>query len=148
MKDWQRKCISFFIGRYGPDDLSKIFFRIYILIFIINLFLNHWILTIVELLFIFVIFYRLLSKNISKRRKENENYLQFKQKLAKKRQLQKRKWQDRNTHLYKKCPHCKTTLRLPLKKGIHTVKCPNCNTRFKVKCKRNESIQTEFIKAK
>ena len=50
--------------------------------------------------------------------------------------------------MYKKCIHCKTVLRLPLKKGVHTVKCPNCKKRFEVKCRRDEKIQVEVIKKK
>lgn len=146
-KNWQRKINQFLIGRYGPDELYKASFLVYITIFILNLFLNYFVLTIIELLLMGLIIYRLLSKNIPKRRKENERYLKIKQKLEKKVELQKKRWRDKNTHLYKKCPQCKTILRLPLKKGIHTVKCPNCSIRFKVKCRRNENVKTEFIKA-
>ena len=48
--------------------------------------------------------------------------------------------------MYKKCPKCKQKLRLPLKKGIHTVKCPNCKEKFEVKCNRNEKVKVEIVK--
>ena len=44
------------------------------------------------------------------------------------------------------CPKCKQKIRLPLKKGTHTVKCPNCNNRFEVKCKKDEKIKVEVVK--
>ena len=47
-----------------------------------------------------------------------------------------------------KCPKCKTVLRLPLKKGIHTCKCPTCHNKFEVKCKKNEKVKVKVIKGK
>ena len=48
--------------------------------------------------------------------------------------------------MYKKCPKCKQKIRLPLKKGEHTVKCPKCGNRFDVKCKKDEKIKVEIVK--
>lgn len=33
--------------------------------------------------------------------------------------------------MYKKCPNCRQKIRLPLKKGKHTVKCPKCSNNVK-----------------
>ena len=35
--------------------------------------------------------------------------------------------------LYRRCPGCRVTLRLPKRKGKHTVVCPKCGRRFEVK---------------
>ena len=48
--------------------------------------------------------------------------------------------------MYKKCPNCKQKIRLPLKKGKHTVKCPNCSYKFEVKCRKDEKIKVEIVK--
>lgn len=37
------------------------------------------------------------------------------------------------THVYAKCPHCKAVLRLPRRKGEHTVRCPRCQESFPIK---------------
>ena len=42
------------------------------------------------------------------------------------------KWTFRKTHVFKKCPGCKAVLRLPRKKGKHTVNCPHCHKNFTV----------------
>ncbi|MFR2916862.1 MAG: hypothetical protein ACLTKQ_08005 [Acutalibacteraceae bacterium] len=42
------------------------------------------------------------------------------------------KWAFRKTHVFKKCPGCKAVLRLPRKKGKHTVNCPHCHKNFTV----------------
>ncbi len=70
----------------------------------------------------------------------------IKNKIIKYYQYQKKRYQDHNTHIYRKCPKCKQKIRLPLKKGKHTVKCPNCQHHFIVKCPRNEKIKIEIVK--
>ena len=99
-----------------------------------------------EILLIIIIFYRVLSKNIKQRRKENDLYLKIKNKVVSIFNYNKKKYKDRNTHMYKKCPNCSQKIRLPLKKGKHTVKCPKCNYKFEVKCHKNEKVKVEIVK--
>ena len=148
MSKWQNRIYNFLYGRYGIDDLYRFNLVVYLILFIINIFLNSMILFGIEVLVIIWTFYRLLSKNIQQRKKENRFYLGIRNDIKKYFELIGRKWKDRNTHMYKKCIHCKIVLRLPLKKGIHTVKCPNCKKRFEVKCRRDEKIEVEVIKKK
>lgn len=140
------KLRTFMIGRYGIDELYKLLLIIYTLIIFINIFIKSKILSIIELFLVVIIFYRALSKNIKQRRKENDMYLKFKNKVLSKINFIKRKYKDRNTHMYKKCPKCRQKIRLPLKKGKHTVKCPKCSHKFKVRCLRNEKIKVEIVK--
>ena len=148
MQKFIYKLYKFMYGRYGIDELYKVGLILCIILSIINIFLNNRILTLIEFLLIVIIIYRSLSKNITKRRHENNVYLKQKRKLKNIITLIKRKWQDRNTHIYKKCPKCKKVLRLPLKKGTHTCKCPVCNNKFEVKCRRGEKVKVEVIKNK
>lgn len=142
------KLQKFMTGRYGPDDLYKFLLKLYIFIFIIDLIINFKILTIIELLIVSIMFYRFLSKNIKQRRKENDTYLKIKKKITKPFINIKRNYQNRDYHVYKKCPKCKTTLKLPLppKRGIQHVKCPKCKNKIKFLCLRKEKI--EVIKKK
>ena len=78
--------------------------------------------------------FRMFSKNYEKRRKENEKYIKIKGKVIQKLDISIKKWNERKTHIYRKCPNCKVTVRLPKKKGEHTCNCPNCKNDFKVKC--------------
>ena len=45
----------------------------------------------------------------------------------------KLRFSERKTHIYKTCPHCRATLRLPRAKGEHTTRCPRCGKEFGVK---------------
>ena len=138
--------IKFMKDRYGIDELYKFLLLICFVLLVINTFVSNNIIRLFEVLLIVIIFYRYMSKNIKLRKKENDKYLEIKDKIIKLFDYNKKKYTDRNTHMYKKCPKCKQKIRLPLKKGKHTVKCPNCGNRFDVACHKDEKIKVEIIK--
>lgn len=138
--------IKFMKDRYGIDELYKFLLLICFVLIVINTFISNNIIRLFEVLLIVIIFYRYMSKNIKLRNKENDKYLEIKDKIIKLFDYNKKKYKDRNTHMYKKCPKCKQKIRLPLKKGKHTVKCPNCGNRFDVACHKDEKIKVEIIK--
>jgi len=142
------KLRKFMIGRYGPDELYTFLFRLYLVLFLIDIFINSKILTILELIIVVIMFYRFLSKNIYCRQKENREYLKLKKKVLKPFGNLKRNFKDRDYYVYKKCSNCRTTLKLPLpkKRGIQHVKCPKCKKKIKFLCFREEKV--EVIKAK
>ena len=138
--------IKFMKDRYGIDQLYKFLLLICFVLLVINTFVSNNIIRLFEVLLIVIIFYRYMSKNIKLRKKENDKYLEIKDKIIKLFDYNKKKYKDRNTHMYKKCPKCKQKIRLPLKKGKHTVKCPNCGNRFDVACHKDEKVKVEIIK--
>ncbi len=146
MNNFINKLTKFMYGRYGVDDLYYFLLIICLIIIILNIFIKSSILTLIEFIILILATFRYLSKNINKRKKENKRYLYIKDKIINYFKYQKRKYNDRNTHMYKKCPKCKQKIRLPLKKGKHTVKCPNCSHKFEVKCSKDEKVKVEIIK--
>ena len=120
-------------GRYGNDSLGNALMILYLALVILNIFLSSIILSIVVLLLIFYIFFRILSRNIYARQKENRAWMKVWGKVSSAFKLTKNRWRDRKTHVYRKCPSCKNNLRLPKKKGKHTVNCPCCHTKFDIK---------------
>ncbi len=148
MKKFVYKLYRFMYGRNGIDELYKFCLSIYILVLLLNFFINNIYIDLFSILLFLIIIYRLFSKNIYKRKSENDIYLKIRNKVMDKFSFIEKKWNDRNTHIYKKCNKCKTILRLPLKRGVHTCKCPKCGNRFKVRCYRNEKIKVEVIKNK
>ena len=130
-------------GRYGGDTLNKVLLGVYVAVVllysIISLIIEFFpnvpdtvdtvlmlAYLVLSALLIFVIFYRIFSRNIQKRRQENEKFCGF-------FKLIRNRFRDRKTHVYRKCPKCKAVLRLPKAKGKHTVVCPRCKNRFEVK---------------
>ena len=125
---YQNKIQKFMIGRYGPDDLYYFLFKIYIILFISNLFIKSFFISYIELILIIIILYRFLSKKTYVRAKENALYIKLKKKVLKPFKSLKRNYKDRNEWIYKRCRHCKKLLKLPLpnKRGRKTIKCPKC----------------------
>ena len=118
-------------SRYGIDKLSKFILQILFILFLANILIRTYILTILELILLLIIVLRTLSKNIYQRNKENQVYIKIKSKILKPFKNLKRNIKDKE-HIYKKCHKCKKTLKLPLpdKRGIQHVKCPNCKKRI------------------
>ena len=133
---------KFMKGRYGPDELYKFLFKLYIVLVILNLFIKSKVLFLIELLIITYMFYRFFSKKIYKRSNENQVYLKIKNKLCHPFKNVKRNIKDKE-HIYKKCYKCKTTLKLPLpsKRGIKNAKCPKCGKRVRFITLRQEKIE-------
>ena len=118
---------------YGIDLLTKILAFFCIGLSIINLFIYSILIYLIQTVLFVWMFYRLFSKNIPARQNENKKIMNFANKIKGKLSLTKRKHNDRQTHIYKKCPHCSVMLRLPKKPGEHNVNCPRCKNNFKVK---------------
>ena len=78
---------------------------------------------------IFVCLFRLLSRNISRRRAENAKFLQLTGPVIRWLRLQRTIHRDKE-HRYFKCPNCGQYLRVPRGKGKITVNCRNCGASF------------------
>ena len=121
-------------GRYGSDTLAKVMLYVcliwMIVANIVALFVDSvWFSVAYYLITTVMIgwmFFRMFSRNIAARRRENERFCGF-------FKLRRNKFRDRKTHVYRKCHACGAVLRLPKAKGKHFVVCPRCNKRFEVK---------------
>ena len=132
----KQKLAAFFYGRYGADALAKGMLIAYIALAVIMLFVDNTakiILNLVSLTLCFLMFYRMLSRNIAKRSHENQIYLHTRKKIKEWILLQRNKWKYRKTHVYRRCPRCESLIRLPKRSGEHICDCPKCGTAFDVK---------------
>lgn len=134
--NFRYKLQQFLYGRYifyGIDLLTKVLAVICIALSVINLLLGSFVIYAFETALFLWMFLRLFSKNVPARQNENQKLLNMLNKFKGKFMLGRRMHNDRQTHIYKKCPHCSVMLRLPKRKGEHTVNCPRCKNNFKVK---------------
>ena len=128
---FRERVARFMAGRYGVDQLNRALLVLYLVLAVIAIFFKPiYLLALVVMVWMF---FRVFSKNIYKRQQENLKYMKVMGKFTAWFALQKNKFRDRKTHRYRKCPHCRATLRLPNKKGRHTVRCPKCRKEFSVK---------------
>ena len=134
MGKFKNKLYRFMYGRYGSDTLAKVMLYVcliwMIVANIVALFVDsiwfsvaYYLITTAMIVWMF---FRMFSRNIAARRRENERFCGF-------FKLRRNKFRDRKTHVYRKCHACGAVLRLPKAKGKHFVVCPRCNKRFEVK---------------
>lgn len=122
----------FFYGRNGMDELGQFTFGLYMVMLVLNIFTRNIFFYWLEMLLVIIFLFRCLSKNLTKRQDENRRYLDHQDTFLRWQRIQKRRWTDRKTHVYRKCPHCGTMIRLPKVKGKHTTNCPKCHKDFDV----------------
>jgi len=77
--------------------------------------------------------YRVLSKQLQKRRLENERFMMLFSRMDSFMEEMSRKIRDLKDYKYFKCPNCGQKLRVPRGKGTVQVTCFHCHTEFKKK---------------
>ena len=133
---FREKIAQFMYGRRGTDEFSR-FLLIVTLIFIVL----SWcfqgaiqslfsLLTIASLVYCY---YRILSKDIYKRQKENAWYLRKKSAVLKWFRSVKDRWTQRKDYKFFRCPSCHSLLRVPKGKGKILLTCRKCGNRFERK---------------
>ena len=126
----------FFYGRNGMDSLGRFSLVIYLVLAVVNVFVRNLTargsLFIVQWLILLVIIFRMISKNIPARRRENERFEKIFHKYRPKLDMMGQRLRNIRTKRYRTCTNCKAVVRLPIRRGKHFVKCPKCNIPFKV----------------
>ena len=138
MNRFRERLAAFMYGRNGPDELYRFSWWVSLVLTIIICVLMFFsriagrITYIAALVVMILGMWRLLSRKVDKRRRENAAFLNFKRKIKSffERGRNKRKYKD--VYIYKKCPKCKNILRFPRVVGEHTVKCPCCSEKFDI----------------
>ena len=119
--------MNFMMGRYGPDKFSIVLLWSYCILAFLGIFLP--ILRLLNLAFMVYIIFRMFSRNIVARQRENERFLKFWNPIEAKFKKMITKMKDRD-HRFFDCPNCKATLRLPKGKGKISITCPKCGKEF------------------
>ncbi len=130
----------FMSGRYGTDELERALMIVWLVLILVSGFgsalgigtLASLILSLLCIAMAAIVIFRFLSRKIFKRSAENDKYLKLKNGSTEFFHLQKLRYKERKTNVYKKCPHCKKVMRLARVGGKHTVRCPMCGGTFKV----------------
>ncbi len=131
MKNW---LIRFMAGRNGTDNLSRFLSLAAIVFLFISMFTNGSAVGsaafVLALACIFISWFRTLSKNIYKRRQENDAYLRYRGRFTGWFKGVISRMKQRRDYNFYRCPSCKTWLRVPKGKGKVNITCRNCGERF------------------
>lgn len=126
---------KFMVGRYGIDQLSTALNTLFFILVILGLITKHSIFLYLSLIPMFYNYFRIFSKNFSKRYNENRIYTNmmspvydFFEKI--KLKINKNKKRDKVKYKYYHCKNCGQELRIPRGKGKVVITCPICKHTF------------------
>lgn len=132
----REKVIRFMQGRYGAygaDSLTKFLMAAGVVIMFLTYAFRGKAVNLGSCVFLAVMIYcyfRLFSKNVTKRYAENQAFLARTSAVRGFVRKQKSLWQQRKVYHIYKCPDCKQKIRIPRGKGKIEVRCPKCNATF------------------
>lgn len=130
MQNWKQKLAAFMYGRYGADAFGYGLLAAYMILYLAYIFTRVWAFSLLSSLSLIFMIFRMFSRNYPRRKKENEWFLKWWTPVSAWFTLQFHRVRDCRTSVYRKCPHCKAVLKLPRRRGSHTVCCPRCAKRF------------------
>lgn len=125
---------KFLYGRYGGDNLGRALLVSYLALYFLSVFTRWTPLYVLSLLLAVWCIFRMMSRNVAKRRRENDKYLSL---TAPVRGWLRRRRMIRNDkdHRYFKCPNCGQQLRVPRVNGTIKITCRSCGTIFEENAK-------------
>ena len=130
MNGLRQRMTRFMYGRYGNDQLSKLYLGLAIVCLIVNLFTDLAIFYVAGLLLLIYSIYRSFSKDISKMAAQNQKFLNWRyQRIVKYNNTKKHLAQSKEYRFYK-CPGCKQKVRVPRGRGKIAITCPKCHAEF------------------
>lgn len=133
MGSFKNALYRFFYGRRGMDQLGFALLIASLVLSLLSSILRIGILSLVSMAAWIYALYRMLSKNISAREKENQWFLSKYTPVASGVKQARVRFKNRKIYLYYRCPNCKAWLRLPRNIGEKTVTCGKCQSTFKKK---------------
>ena len=98
--------------RNGNDELSRVTFIVSIIVYVLSILFNSSLFYLLALCGIIYSLFRMLSRNISARQKENQRFLQF-------FRLQKKRVSMRKEYRIFTCKGCGQHIRVPRKSGSY-----------------------------
>ena len=117
--DWFR---NFMMGRYGQDQLGTVLFAAGLGSMFVSMIFRRFLwasaFSFLSWLLLLWCIFRMYSKNIAARSRENRAWVNFLSHLRDK------------DHRYFRCPQCRQTVRVPKGRGKINIRCPKCNRQF------------------
>ena len=130
---WQQRLAEWLRGRQGSDDLAIFSMNVAIVVVIVNLFARMSWLGWIALALVVYSMFRIQSKNLGARSRENEAFLKALGPARPWVQNPRAAMTELRTYKHARCSSCKQRVRVPRGKGKLRVTCPKCGTKFEVK---------------
>ena len=130
----RERLARFMIGRNGNDQLNRFLLLADVVLLLLASLLGRTALG--SLLYLLVLallglsYFRMLSRDVYKRRSENEGYLRRKQQFLSRLRVFKERWKQRKDYKFFTCPSCKAVMRVPKGRGKIRIVCRKCGSSF------------------
>ena len=125
----REKLVRFMQGRYGNDRLGQAMLVLALICMVLSIFRIPFVST-VGLVVLILVYYRMFSRQISKRAAENQKYLTLEWKVRARLQKRKQALAQSRTHRIFKCPKCRQKIRVPRHRGRIAISCRKCGAEF------------------
>ena len=79
--NWRDRLNRFMYGRYGQDQFSRFLLVVCLILLLLSFFVRIPLLSILVLLLLGYVYFRMLSRNVTARYAENQKYLELKGKV-------------------------------------------------------------------
>ena len=130
----------FMYGRNGMDQLNRALLALYLILYLVRtlvilVFRNALLARIADILLwvlVVLILFRMISKNLPRRRQENQKWMGWWWKIRRRRAGARARHADKE-HKYFTCKNCKTICRVPVGKGKIIITCPKCGAQIHAK---------------
>ena len=129
----REKLMRFMVGRNGNDQLNLFLYAVDAVLLIAATLIGgqvgRWMFVAV-LALLGYIYFRMFSRNLTKRREENGKFLRILYSVQAGLKIRREKWVQRKDYKFFTCPSCKTTLRVPRGNGKIKIVCRKCGNTF------------------
>ena len=122
------------IGRNGNDQLNRFLLLADLILLLLAGLLGRrgvgsLLYTLVRVL-LGLTYFRMFSRDLYRRRSENERYLREKEKLMAKGRVLRERWKQRKDYKFFSCPSCRAVMRVPRGRGKIRIVCHKCGNTF------------------
>ena len=130
LNNLKMKLARFMQGRNGVDQFSQFLNVIVMTLLILSIFIRwspiYWL----GLALLVYMYFRIFSKNISKRSMENQKFCNLRYDFNVKLNKWKKEWEQRKIYRFFRCPMCHQKVRVPKGRGKICITCPKCRQDF------------------
>ena len=129
----RERLARFMAGRNGNDQLNNFLLILEMILILLSIFIPGRVgkyLYIAVLALLVYIYFRMFSRNITKRREENGKYIRLIYRIDAAYRVRRERWVQRKDYKFFTCPSCRTTLRVPRGKGQIRIVCRKCGNTF------------------
>lgn len=131
----RERIVRFMAGRNGNDQLNRFLLLADVVLLLLSSILSRYsrlggLFYLLVLVLLGLTYYRMLSRDLYRRRSENERYLHVKNQLFANFRVLRERWKQRKDYKFFSCPSCKAVMRVPRGRGKIRIVCHKCGNSF------------------